>query len=83
MKFETTAEQDRHYICEIGRLFWGDNKQCYSAYAVFRRVKRFVESQAQPQDSAGSLTCPKCGMPHMIVTEKCRADISCGFERRR
>ncbi|KKM14263.1 hypothetical protein LCGC14_1707890 [marine sediment metagenome] len=33
-----TAEHDRHMICEIGRLFWGDSKQCYSADAVHRQV---------------------------------------------
>lgn len=36
---ETTAQLDRHTICEIGRLFWGDNKQCYSANAVLIAVQ--------------------------------------------
>ncbi len=40
MEFDTTIEKDRHYICEIGRLFWGDNKQCYAADAVYREVQR-------------------------------------------
>lgn len=42
-----TAEKDRHYICEIGRLFWGENKQCYAADAVFREVIRRMEVNAK------------------------------------
>lgn len=34
----TTAQLDRHIICEIGRLFWRDNKQCYSADAVYETL---------------------------------------------
>ncbi len=44
MKFNSTAEKDRHYICEIGKLFWGDNKQCYASDAVYRKVKSLLES---------------------------------------
>jgi len=43
MGFETTATKDHHYICEIGRLFWGDDKQCYAADAVYRKVKSFLK----------------------------------------
>jgi len=38
VEFNSTASKDRHYICEIGRIFWGDNKQCYSADAVYIKV---------------------------------------------
>lgn len=43
---ETTADLDRHTICEIGRLFWKDRHQCYSADAVFREVKKRLERNA-------------------------------------
>lgn len=41
--FETTAEKDRHNICKMGRLFWGDNKQCYSGDAVYRKIKEMIK----------------------------------------
>lgn len=43
-EFADTAEMDRHYICEIGRLFWGNNKDCYAASAVYRKVKSSLAS---------------------------------------
>ncbi len=39
MKFDNTAEKDRYYICKIGQLFWGNDKQCYAPDAVYRKVK--------------------------------------------
>lgn len=36
--FREAWKRDRHYICETGRLFWGDNKQCYAPDAVYRKV---------------------------------------------
>lgn len=50
MYFQTTAEKDRYYICEIGRLFWGSSKQCYAADAVFREVKRRIEGTTSITD---------------------------------
>ena len=45
----TTAIEDRHYICQIGRLFWENDKQCYSAFAVYRKVQKYVKQhEAQP-----------------------------------
>ena len=69
MKFEITAAKDRHYICEIGRLFWKDNKQCYAADAVFREVKRRL---AQQEDTADEKTahCPYCGK----ALTRCKCD---------
>lgn len=55
MKFQTTAEKDRYYICEIGRLFWGDNKQCCAADAVFRMVKKLIDSQTQHTNPADTI----------------------------
>jgi hypothetical protein len=43
----TTAENDRHYICEIGRLFWGDDKQCYAADAVYHMVQSLINKQGK------------------------------------
>lgn len=34
----TTLAHDRHALCEIGRIFWGDDKQCYAADAVSYHV---------------------------------------------
>ena len=44
----STAANDRNVICEIGRLFWGENKQCYSADAVLRAVKDILDGKACP-----------------------------------
>ena len=49
MEFKSTAEQDRHYICEIGRLFWGNDKQCYAPDAVYRKVKSLLEKECSIQ----------------------------------
>jgi len=72
-EFKTTAEKDRHYICEIGRLLLGDAKQCYASDAVYRAVRSLIGKQG---DAADGLTCghedrpwfhkgkpcPKCGI---------------------
>jgi hypothetical protein len=39
----STAEKDRHYICEIGKLFWNEDKQCYAADAIYRKVKELLK----------------------------------------
>jgi hypothetical protein len=44
--FETTAQKDRHYICKIGALFWGNDKQCYAADAVYHMVKKLVDDKS-------------------------------------
>ena len=44
MKFQNTAEKDRYYICEIGRLFWEDNKQCYDSSAVYHEAKKRLQA---------------------------------------
>ncbi|HAX96517.1 MAG TPA: hypothetical protein DCY35_08365 [Prolixibacteraceae bacterium] len=52
--FKNTAEKDRYYICEIGRLIWGDNKQCYSADAVYAAIKnklRVIDPERNPEQS--------------------------------
>jgi hypothetical protein len=46
----TTAEKDRHAICEIGRLLLGDNKDCYSADAVLREAKNILAKKPDPWD---------------------------------
>ena len=74
-----TAEKDRHYICEIGRLFWGDDKQCYSADAVYNKVKSLIE--AQPEDSADTkercLRCDWCFEHHYSYCHSCGKNLRC------
>jgi hypothetical protein len=50
IKGETVAQRDRDAIYRIGRL--GDNKQCYSADAVFRKVAALARQQPaqKPQE---------------------------------
>lgn len=36
------AENDRHVICEIGNMILSGDKQCYSADAVLRMMKRLM-----------------------------------------
>ncbi len=64
---DSTAENDRNRICEIGQLFWGDSKQCYSADAVYREVKARLKSVPEPECSHPNLKtegrrtfCPDC-----------------------
>lgn len=58
---ETTAQSDRHIICEIGRLFWGDNKQCYDGGAVLRELRKRMQfvvsksSDVEDDDELGTL----------------------------
>jgi len=42
MLFRNTAEKDRHYICEIGKLFWKNNKQCYAGDVVYNKVREIL-----------------------------------------
>ncbi len=72
-----TAGKDRHNICKMGRLFWGDSKQCYSGDAVYRKVKTLCGGvKTQP----GNLSaCPVGGEHKWIINpghgstcEKCR-----------
>lgn len=39
------AENDRHVICEIGDMILSGNKQCYSADAVLRMMRRLMRSR--------------------------------------
>jgi len=41
----TTAANDRSIICKIGQLFWGNDKQCYSADAVLRKVIELMQKE--------------------------------------
>lgn len=51
---KSTAEKDRHYICEMGRLFWKDDKQCYAADAVYRKVKKLLEQEDNDESTIES-----------------------------
>ena len=59
MIFKNTAEKDRHYICEIGRLFWGEDKQCYAGDAVYRKVKSLFSESLQVDEDEQSKICNK------------------------
>jgi len=44
---ETTPAKDRHYICLMGKLFWGDDKQCYAADAVYWQIVALLKRQEE------------------------------------
>ena len=37
----------------MGRLFWGNDKQCYSADAVFRKVQELLSQEEKFKDKEG------------------------------
>jgi len=54
----TVARLDRHTICNIGWLFWDEDKQCYSADAVYRKVKvMWNAARSEPDTPEDRMTC--------------------------
>lgn len=68
-QLKTTAAKDRHYICEIGRLLWGDNKQCYAADAVYRAIKTKLYPPVEPIDKF-SIPDPACYYAAIISIDR-------------
>jgi len=67
-EFKSTAQKDRHYICEIGKLFWGKDKQCYAPDAVYSQVLHLIKQvKTQPvikADADKKACCSRFGVTH-------------------
>lgn len=55
MNSKTTAEKDRHYVCLMGNLLLGGDKQCYAADAVYRQVQTLTDMRDRLADMKRSL----------------------------